>query len=177
MSSRHGAVTPHTPRTRMSRSRIITCGFVFAATACTAASPASQFTPDDERAIRALDSAFVAAWLRDDTTAVMSTLATDAVMMPAGQGVLATPDAIRSLWWPADGSHTRILTFERAIDELGGEGDIAWMRRTDSLTFTYAKGGATSSLTSRSMSLAVLKRQADGTWRFSRVMWGARKEG
>ena len=147
----------------------------FAVTACTTASPPARFTADDERAIRALDSVFVAAWLRDDTTAVMNTLASDAVLMPAGQRVLATPGAIRAFWWPSDSSHTRILTFQRAIDELGGEGDVAWIRRTDSLTFTYAKAGTTSSLTSRSMSLAILRRQTDGAWRFSRVMWGARK--
>jgi len=147
----------------------------FAVTACTTGSPAARFTAADQQAIRALDSVFVAAWLRDDTTAVMNTLAPDAVLMPAGQGVLATPAAIRAFWWPSDGSQTRILTFQRTIDELNGEGDMAWMRRSDSLTFTYAKGGTTSSLVSRSMSLAVLRRQTDGAWRFSRVMWGARK--
>jgi len=153
----------------------IAFGFVVAAVACTTTSLAPQFTPDDERAIRGLDSAFVAAWLRDDTTGVMNTLAPDAVLMPAGQTILATPNAIRAFWWPSDSSHTRILTFQRTIDELNGAADVAWIRRTDSLTFTYAKGGTTSSLTSRSMSLAILRRQGDGTWRFSRVMWGARK--
>lgn len=147
----------------------------FAVTACTTGSPVTRFTAADQQAIRALDSVFVASWLRDDTTAVMNTLAPDAVLMPAGQGVLATPAAIRAFWWPSDGSQTRILTFQRTIDELTGEGDMAWMRRSDSLTFTYAKGGTTSSLVSRSMSLAVLRRQTDGAWRFSRVMWGARK--
>ena len=147
----------------------------FAVTACTTGSPVTRFTAADQQAIRALDSVFVAAWLRDDTTAVMNTLTPDAVLMPAGQGLLATPDAIRAFWWPSDGSQTRILTFQRTIDELNGEGDMAWMRRSDSLTFTYAKGGTTSSLVSRSMSLAVLRRQTDGAWRFSRVMWGARK--
>jgi ketosteroid isomerase-like protein len=155
----------------------ITFALAFAATACTTTTtpPGRRLTADDERAIRVLDSVFVAAWLRDDTAAVMKTLAPGAVLMPAGQSVLATPEAIRAFWWPSDGSHTRILTFDRAIDELGGEGDIAWMRRTDSLTFTYAKGGTTQSLTSRSMSLAVLQRQTDGAWRFSRVMWGNRR--
>jgi len=153
----------------------IALGLAFAAISCTAAPSPTPFTAADDRAIRALDSVFVAAWLRDDTTAVMNTLAPDAVLMPAGQGVLATPDAIRGFWWPSDGSRTRILTFQRAIDELSGEGNVAWVRRTDSLAFTYSKAGTTSSLTSRSMSLAVLRRQADGNWRFSRVMWGTRK--
>lgn len=150
-------------------------GFTLTAAACATASSAPRFTAEDERAVRQLDSVFVAAWLRDDTTAVLNTLAPDAVLMPSGQHALTTPNAIRGFWWPTDGSVTRILTFDRAIDELGGDGDMAWMRRTDSLTFTYAKGGTTSSLASRSMSLAVLRRQSDGSWRFSRVMWGPRK--
>jgi uncharacterized protein (TIGR02246 family) len=159
----------------MTWARVALCVLLIAG-GCTSAPPASTtFTAEDERAVRALDSAFVTAWLRDDTTGVMNTLAPDAVLLPAGQQPLATPDAIRALWWPADGSHTRILTFDRAIDEVGGEGNAAWMRRTDSLTFTYAKGGTTSQLTSRSMSLALLRRQTDGSWRFSRVMWGNRK--
>ena len=143
---------------------------------CRATPPATTtFTAEDERAVRAIDSVFVAAWLRDDTTGVMNTLAPDAVLLPAGQQPLTTPNAIRAFWWPSDSSHTRILTFDRAIDEVGGEANTAWMRRTDSLTFTYAKGGTTSQATSRSMSLAVLRRQPDGSWRFSRVMWGNRK--
>ena len=158
----------------MTRSGIASCALLLAA-ACTTAPPAATFTAEDQRAVRALDSAFVTAWLRDDTTGVMNTLAPDAVLLPAGQLPLTTPNAIRSFWWPSDSSHTRILTFDRAIDELGGEANTAWMRRTDSLTFTYAKGGTTSQLTSRSMSLAMLRRQPDGSWRFSRVMWGNRK--
>ena len=157
------------------RRSVVTLGFIFVATMCTPARPTTGLTANDQRAVRAVDSVFVDAWLRDDTTAVMNTLAPDAVLMPAGQSVLSTPAAIRAFWWPSDGSSTRILTFDRSIDEVGGEGGIAWMRRTDSLTFTYAKGGTSSSLTSRSMSLAVLRRQPNGAWRFTRVMWGARK--
>jgi ketosteroid isomerase-like protein len=142
---------------------------------CARAVPNTGLSADDQRAVRAVDSVFVDAWLRDDTTGVMNTLAADAVLMPAGQTVLSTPAAIRAFWWPNDGSSTRILTFNRSIDEVGGAGDVAWMRRTDSLTFTYAKAGTTSNLTSRSMSLAVLRRQPNGAWRFSRVMWGGRK--
>ena len=158
----------------MTRSGVASCAFLLAA-ACTSARPAATFTAEDERAVRALDSVFVTAWLRDDTTGVMNTLAPDAVLLPAGQQPLTTPNAIRSFWWPSDSSHTRILTFHRALDEIGGEANTAWMRRTDSLTFTYAKGGTTTQLVSRSMSLAMLRRQPDGSWRFSRVMWGNRK--
>jgi ketosteroid isomerase-like protein len=128
------------------------------------------------RDIRAVDSAYVAAWLRDDTAAVMATLASDAVMMPAGHHSLTTPEAIRGFWWPNDGSHTRLLAFVRRIDELSGEGDIAYVRGSDSLAFIYEKDSVRVQQQSRSMTLGVLRRGADGRWRISRMMWATRTE-
>ena len=152
------------------------CGLLGVALGCAAqpATPSPSWTAADERAIRAVDSAYVAGWLRDDTVAVLRTLATDAVLMPASQHPLATPNDIRAFWWPSDGSHTKILTFGRTIDEVGGEGNVAWVRGTDTLTYSYDKGAVHSQLGSRSMTLAVWRRQADGTWRIGRMMWGTR---
>jgi len=153
----------------------IAVALILLTAACSSsAPPAKQWTADDERAIRTADSAFVAAWLRDDTSAVMRTLAADAVLMPAGQRPLVTPNDIRAFWWPTDGSHTKILAFQRTIDELAGEGDVAWVRGTDTLTWSYAKGQTTSQLGNRSMTLAIWRRQADGSWQMSRAMWGTR---
>lgn len=150
--------------------------FAAIALAMLACSPAAtkSFSPADERAIRLVDSLYVAAWLRDDTAAVLRTLAPDAVLMPAGQRPLATPNDIRAFWWPGDGSRTKILTFHRVIDEMAGDANLAWVRGTDTLTFTYDKGQAHSQLASRSMTLAVWRRQRDGSWRISRMMWGTR---
>ena len=132
------------------------------------------FSSADERAIRQVDSLYVAAWLRDDTAAVLRTLAPDAVLMPAGQRPLATPNEIRAFWWPSDGSRTKILTFHRVIDEIAGDANLAWVRGTDTLTFLYDKGQTHSQIASRSMTLAVLRRQPDRSWRISRMMWGTR---
>ena len=114
---------------------------VWCAVSC--AHPAAEvngLSATDERAIRAVDSSYVAAWLRDDTTGVIATLAPNAVLMPAGHHPLSTLQEIRAFWWPQDGSHTKILTFNRVIDELGGVGDMAFTRGTDTLTFSYGKG-------------------------------------
>ena len=141
--------------------------------ACAPAEP-KAFSSADERAIRQVDSLYVAAWLRDDTAAVLQTLAPDAVLMPAGQRPLTTPNDIRGFWWPTDGSRIKILTFHRVIDEIAGDANLAWVRGTDTLTFTYDKGQTHSQLASRSMTLAVWRRQPDSSWRISRMMWGTR---
>ena len=148
-------------------------GIALAILACAPAGP-KPFSAADEQAIRQVDSLYVAAWLRDDTAAVLRTLAPDAVLMPAGQRPLATPNEIRAFWWPTDGSRTKILTFHRVIDEIGGDRNLAWVRGTDTLTFLYDKGQTHNQLASRSMTLAVVRRQSDGSWRISRMMWGTR---
>lgn len=82
----------------------------------------------DREAIRALTEAYVAGWLRDDTTAVMNTLAPDAVIMPAGMQPIIGQEAIRAFWWPGDGSRTQVTSFTLTVDEMGGNTRTAWVR-------------------------------------------------
>ena len=93
-------------------------------------------------AIIAIDSTFVDAWLKDDTTKVLSVFASDAVLMPPGVQPVVGLAAIRAYWWPSDGSHTRITSFTRAIAEVGGGGGVAFVRGTAAVGWTYAKSSS-----------------------------------
>lgn len=128
----------------------------------------------DRAAILAIDSAFVAAWLADDTTKVLSLFAPDAELIPPGAPPVRGLEAIRRYWWPADGSRTRITRFTRSVDELDGTNALAYLRGTGALAWTYAKGAApATSQSSRSTDFIVYKKDADGRWRVSRQMWNA----
>ena len=156
-------------------SSVAVVAWCFVAIGCSRTQTGQATLPaEDNRAIRALDSAYVAAWLRDDTAGVLNTLAPDAVLLAAGQFPLTTPAEIKAFWWPGDSSRTRILTFDRVVDELRGAGDIAYMRGRDSLTYTYDKGSTHTRQSSRSMTLGVLRKSPDGGWKISRMMWGTR---
>lgn len=138
---------------------------------------AAVLSPADTAAIRNVHAVYVAAWLRGDSAAVLATLTPDAVLMPAGQRPLTTPAAIRAFWWPADGSRTTILSFQRTVEEVAGQGDVAWTRSSDVMSFTYQPAtGASSTIQSRGMSLAIFRRQGSGVWRISRMMWGPRAQ-
>jgi uncharacterized protein (TIGR02246 family) len=126
----------------------------------------------DRAAIQALDSAYVNAWLRDDTAAVLATLAPDAVLMPAGVGPLEGHEAIRRFWWPTDGSRTRVTAYRSTVDEIDGSDDLAYVRGTGDMTFIYEKDTVRTEQTSRSMMLTVVARQPDGRWLIRRRMWG-----
>lgn len=145
-----------------------------ASAGCGAASPSGTLSATDERDIRALDSSYVAAWLQDDTAAVMATLAPAAVLMPGGHRPLTTPEEIRGFWWPRDGSQTRVTAFTRRIEELQGGDDLAYLRGRDSVGFSYRKDTVSLNAVSKTMTLSILRRGSDGRWRISRMMWAVR---
>lgn len=140
--------------------------------ACGSGQGTAPLTEADSAALRAVDRAYVEAWLADDTAAVLATLAPDAVLMPAGARPLATPEAIREFWWPRDGSRTRVTGYTTTIDEIGGTRDLAYMRGTGQLSFVYEKDTLRLEQTNRNMTLTLLARAADGGWRIRRRMWG-----
>ena len=130
-------------------------------------------TADDRVAIRSLDSTFVQAWLSDDTTAVLSVFRPDAVLLPPGASPVVGLAGIRAFWWPTDGSHTRITSFEHQILEIEGTKGLAFLRGTAALGWTYAKGGPPTSQTSRSADLILVAPDSVGHWRVIRQMWSA----
>lgn len=123
------------------------------------ASADAGFTAEDEAAVRALEEAYRTAWLANDSAAVMATLARGAVMMPAGVQPLVGESAIRRYWWPSDGSETTIESYEIAVEEVDGIGDLAYLRGRGSLEFTYRDAaGEVSRLTSESVHLSIARR-------------------
>ena len=135
--------------------------------------PDEGLTASDQVAIRSLDSTFVQGWLRDDTTAVLSVFRPDAVLLPPGSQPIAGPAAIRAYWWPTDGSHTRITTFERHIAEIAGTKGLAFIRGTAALGWEYSKAGLSQAQTSRSTDLILVAPDSAGHWRVVRQMWSA----
>lgn len=139
---------------------------------CAARQPG--FGPEDETAVRALEERYRTSWLTNDSAAVMATLAPDAVLMPAGIEPLASDSAIRSFWWPDDGSTTMITRYDITVHEVEGSGDLAWLRGVGELAFTYTTAaGETSELTSRAVHLSVARQLANGEWRIARRAWSA----
>lgn len=141
--------------------------------ACRSADPggAQELSEHDRTAIRALDTAFVQAWLRDDTAAVLALFHPDAVLLPPGGRAVEGLRAIRGYWWPDDGSHTRITAFNRELAEVEGTPALAWFRGAATLSWVYAKDGKEATQTSRSTDLVLVAPDSAGRWRISRQMW------
>jgi len=140
--------------------------------ACSSAD--TGFSAEDEAAVSRLEESYRTGWLANDSAAVMATLAPRAVLMPAGVEPLVGSSAIRTYWWPEDGSQTTIDSYEIAVEEIGGSGDLAYLRGRGSLAFTYQDAaGQVSRLTSQAVHLSVARRGEDGKWLIIRRAWSA----
>ena len=142
-------------------------------TACRPVHPGrpAEMTEAERSAIRRLDTAFVQAWLRDDTAAVLRLFHPEAILMPPNGTPVVGVGAIKDYWWPADGSHTRITTFTRDIAEIEGTPELAYLRGAASLGWLYRKDGRESAQTSRSTDFVVLAADSTGQWRIIRQIW------
>jgi uncharacterized protein (TIGR02246 family) len=133
--------------------------------------PSRTLTDRDRAAIRALDTAFVQAWLRDDTAAVLRLLHPNAILLPPGAEPVEGLTAIRAYWWPIDGSHTRIQSFTREILEIERTPELAYFRGTATLGWVYQKAGKQSAQSSRSSDLVLVTPDSSRHWRILRQMW------
>jgi ketosteroid isomerase-like protein len=131
-----------------------------------------SLTAPDSSAIEAVRAEYMRAWLADDTSGVLATLDSAAVLLPPGRLPVTGRGDIRAFWWPTDGSHTTITAFDWTLEELRGTGELAFSRGISTLAWRYVKDTLRAEQTSRSNNLTIFVRATDGSWRIFRQMWG-----
>ena len=140
--------------------------------ACESRPRSETLTARDSAAIEAVRSEYVHGWLAGDTARVLATLDSGAVLLPPGRLPVIGESAIRSFWWPNDGSRTTITAFTWTLEELTGTPRLAFTRGVSTLAWRYETDSTRSEQTTRSVNLTILARGQDGRWRIIRQMWG-----
>ena len=103
--------------------------FVMFFSVATASAADVSFSPNDRIAIQAVLEEYRNGWLSGNADAVRDTFTSDAVLMPHhGVPPIVGVGAINDFWWPASPVKTTIMRFTQTIDEIGGEGRIAYVR-------------------------------------------------
>ncbi|MBT8400778.1 MAG: DUF4440 domain-containing protein [Rhodothermia bacterium] len=126
-----------------------------------------SLTAADLEQIKRADRAYADAWLSNDSSAVMATLVTDPVIVPSGMPAFEGPEAIRDFWWPENAPLTTVHQFDLEQHEVGGDGEVGFVRGSFSLAFEYAGADFTNS----GEYVSVLRRSDEGTWRISHRIW------
>ena len=128
----------------------------------------------DSAAVRAVLERYRSNWLANDENGVLSTFASDAVLMPAhGNPPVAGMPAIKQYWWPESSTKTTITKFAQNLDEVGGNEGLAYARGTSDVEWRSEDKDLAQNWRNASSFLFLLKRDARGTWRISHLIWDA----
>jgi len=131
-----------------------------------------SFSRDDQIAVQAVFEHFRNGWLSGSADAVLSTFAIDAVLMPHhGVPPVVGISAINEFWWPASSVKTTITRFAQTIDEVGGEGRIAYLRGRSDVAWTIENHAGEEKWQNRGNFMALLRKQANGKWLITHLIW------
>jgi ketosteroid isomerase-like protein len=81
--------------------------------------------------------------------------------------------AIKRYWWPESPTKTTITKFVQNLDEVGGNQTLAYARGNSDVEWRTENKGTSETWQNSSSFLFLLKRQADGTWLISHLIWDA----
>lgn len=127
--------------------------------------------PADEASLRALDAAYVEAWLIEDPDAqekaVLALFDRDAVIMPGGG---LEPESgianLKKFWFPDNAPPTTVTQFTHDIEKIDISGDLGVVAGRYTLNFNYEN----QSVAQAGNYLIVAKNGQDG-WRIERMIW------
>ena len=132
----------------------------------------SGLSASDENAIRATIEAYRTAWLANDSKGVLKTFTQDGVLMPAhGAQAVVGIDAIEKYWFSPGGPPTTITELNITVDQVGGNGTLAFARGLDGVAWTVSENGATREHSHPGTYLNVMKKMPDGSWKIQIHMW------
>jgi len=129
-------------------------------------------SPSDETALKAVLEKYRTGWLSGDTDAVRSSFTDDAVLMPHhGNPPVVGKVAINEFWFPASSTKTKITKFAQTLDEVSGEGTLAYVRGKSEVAWTVEDHGKSQRWRNAGNFLAIFRKQVDGKWLISRLIW------
>ncbi len=123
----------------------------------------------DQRAVRATMDSVAQRFRRADYRGAAALFATNARLMPPNQPIVMGREDI--LKWMS--TLPPISSFELTVEELDGQGDLAYVRARYMITFTPS--GAKSLVLETGKELDLLRRQPDGSWPIVATNWNSDK--
>jgi hypothetical protein len=141
-------------------------GLILAAAACARAPSAAG-----EASIRALDAAYVDAWLTEEATeqerAVLALFESNAAIMPGGGSPPEIGiDNLKNFWFPDGAQPTLVTHFIHDIDDIELSGDLGVVSGRYTLSFSYQD----QTVAQAGNYLIVARHRREG-WRINRMIW------
>lgn len=125
----------------------------------------------DLAAIRGVDSSFASAGEAGSAEAMAALYAADAQVLPPNAPAVEGRAAIQKLWGGLLAAYQ--LKLQVVADEVEGRGDLAYARGHYTMDATPRVPGGAAPFQDRGKFLEILRRQADGSWRYAVDMYSS----
>jgi uncharacterized protein (TIGR02246 family) len=124
-------------------------------------------TDADRNAMRGMVANFDKAVLAGDWPTVVSFYSEDGMLLPPNGPVVEGRAAMQKFFE----GFPKITEFKESVPEIEGQGDLVYARGTYEMTMMPP--GAKEPLKDMGKTLAVWRKQPDGSWVVSRVIWSS----
>jgi len=132
---------------------------------------AAPLTDADVATIRALGDVYVEAVIAADADAVAESYADDATEMPPNEPAVTGREAIREKYVAGFSYGVSSVEFTMTSQEIDGLGCLAYDRGT--WTWSGVLPGMTEPVSDTGKYLSIVRRQDDGTWLYTDVIWNS----
>jgi uncharacterized protein (TIGR02246 family) len=133
---------------------------------------ADSLSAEDIAKIKQVHKKYEETWLRGDDNGVRALFTDDCVLLPPhGDRPRIGQKGLNEYWFPPNAPPTQITRLVVTPQSIVGDGQIAYVWGTDEVAWTTVADGKTTSASHKGIFLNVLRKQADGEWRFSAHMW------
>jgi uncharacterized protein (TIGR02246 family) len=127
---------------------------------------------EDVAKIRIVHKKYEEAWLRGDADAVRALFTEDSVLLPPHAGKpLIGQKGLNDFWFPPNAPPTKITKLVVTLENIGGDGQLAYAWGTHEVAWTTTQDSKTTSAAHKGTFLNVLKKQPNGDWKISHHMW------
>ena len=133
---------------------------------------ANGLSARDVASIRRVHHEYEEAWLKGDADRVRALFAEDFVLLPHhGDPPRIGRKGMNEFWFPPDAPPARIIKLTLALEDIGGDGKIAYVWGTDEVAWTTTQAGKEITVSNKGTFLNVMKKLPNGEWKISHHMW------
>ena len=132
----------------------------------------SSLSADDIANIKQVHKRYEQAWLQGNADGVRSLFTEDCVLLPHhGVAPRVGKKQMNEFWFPASGPAITITRLTLSLENIGGDGQIAYVWGREEVAWTTLQDGKTTSSSNQGTFLDILQKQPDGEWKISHRMW------
>jgi len=133
---------------------------------------ANGLSDEDIAKIKKVHARYEETWLKGDADGVRALFTEDCVLFPPhADKPRIGQKGLNEFWFPPNAPKTTITKLVLTPESIGGDGQVAYAWGTDEVAWTTEQDGKTTSASHKGRFLNVLRKQPDGSWKFTHHMW------